>query len=82
MNNRTNFENLGIRVAAYVRVSTEEQKVHGLSVDAQTASLEDWAKKNNFKIAQFYNDAGFSARKPYHKRPAMVRLLEDVQAKR
>lgn len=82
MNDKINSDHLGLRVVAYVRVSTEEQKLHGLSVDAQTAALEDWAKKNDMKIVQFYNDAGFSARKPYHKRPAMVRLLEDVQAKK
>lgn len=70
----------GIRTAAYVRVSTEEQKLHGLSVEAQTSALEGWAKQNHCKIVKFYNDAGFSARKPYSKRPAMVELLKDVQA--
>lgn len=77
---KANQDNFSIRVAAYIRVSTEEQKIHGLSVEAQTTALEDWAKKNDLKIVQFYNDAGFSARKPYHKRPAMVKLLEDVEA--
>ena len=68
------------RVAAYVRVSTDEQRLHGLSIDAQTAALQSWADKNGVKIAAFYNDAGFSARKPYNKRPAMVQLLEDTKA--
>ncbi len=68
------------RIAAYVRVSTDEQRLHGLSIDAQTAALQSWADKNGVKIAAFYNDAGFSARKPYNKRPAMVQLLEDTKA--
>lgn len=80
MGKKANQDNFSIRVAAYIRVSTEEQKFHGLSVEAQTTALEDWANKNDLKIVQFYNDAGFSARKPYHKRPAMVKLLEDVEA--
>ena len=68
------------RVAAYPRVSTEEQKRHGLSIEAQTEALQAWADQNKLTIVSFYNDAGNSARKPYHKRPAMLRLLEDVQA--
>lgn len=68
------------RVAAYVRVSTDEQRLHGLSIEAQTAALQAWAGKNGLKIVKFYNDAGFSARKPYDKRPALLRLLEDVRA--
>ena len=32
-----------MRVALYVRVSTEEQAVHGLSVDDQKESLKKWA---------------------------------------
>lgn len=68
------------RVACYPRVSTEEQKQRGLSIEAQTAALQGWAEKNGLRHVTFYNDAGNSARKPYNKRPAMLRLLEDVQA--
>ena len=79
MNNKTNFDIPRMRVAAYIRVSTEEQKMHGISVEAQKTSIEEWAKQNNCKIVRFYNDAGFSARKSYSKRPAMTELLKDVQ---
>ena len=37
-------------VAAYVRVSHQEQKLHGLSLDAQKMKLQDYAKKNNMTI--------------------------------
>lgn len=67
------------RLACYPRVSTEEQKQRGLSIEDQAAALQAWADRNGIKQAVFYNDAGNSARKPYHKRPAMVRLLEDVR---
>lgn len=70
----------GTRVAAYPRVSTEEQKRHGLSIADQRAALQNWADQHGLKIVDFYDDAGNSARKPYDKRPAMVRLLNDVQA--
>lgn len=68
------------RVAAYPRVSTEEQRRRGLSIDAQIEALQAWADERHLKIVGFYNDAGNSARKSYNKRPAMVRLLEDVKA--
>lgn len=68
------------RAAAYPRVSTEEQRLRGLSIDDQAAALQAWADRSGIKSVTFYNDAGNSARKPYHKRPAMVQLLEDVRA--
>lgn len=68
------------RVFLYVRVSTEEQAVHGLSIEAQTAALEEWAKANGHKVVGIYIDAGISARKPAKKRPELQRLLADVQA--
>lgn len=69
-----------IRAALYVRVSTEEQKIHGLSIESQTAALDEWAKANGVKVVGHYNDAGISARKKYTKRPELLRLLEDVKA--
>ncbi len=68
------------RVFLYVRVSTEEQALHGLSIEAQTAALQSWAKTNGHKVAGIYIDAGVSARKPASKRPELQRLLGDVRA--
>lgn len=70
------------RVFLYVRVSTEEQAIHGLSIADQTDALETWAKENGHFIAGTYVDAGISARKPASKRPALQRLLADAQAGR
>lgn len=68
------------RVFLYIRVSTEEQAVHGLSIEAQTAALQEWAKANRHKVVGVYTDAGISARKPASKRPELQRLLEDIKA--
>jgi len=68
------------RVFLYIRVSTEEQAVHGLSIEAQTAALEKWARVNGHKVVGIYTDAGISARKPAKKRPELQRLLADAQA--
>lgn len=68
------------RVFLYARVSTEEQAVRGLSIEAQTESLRAWARSNGHKIVDTYIDAGISARKPASKRPELQRLLADAQA--
>lgn len=68
------------RVALYIRVSTEEQAVHGLSIEAQTQALDQWAKENKVKIVGHYVDAGISARKPASKRPELQKLLQEVQS--
>lgn len=69
-----------MRVFLYIRVSSEEQVVHGLSIEAQTAALTQWAQDNGCFVAGIYTDAGISGRKPASKRPELQRLLEDVQA--
>lgn len=71
-----------MRVACYVRVSTEEQAIHGLSVEAQQEALTTWAKENGHELVDVYNDAGISARKPASKRPDLQRLLRDVSDRR
>lgn len=68
------------RVFLYIRVSTEEQAIHGLSIEAQTAALKEWAKRSGCKIIDTYVDAGISARKPASKRPELQRLLEDIRS--
>lgn len=69
-----------VKVAAYIRVSTEEQAIHGLSIGAQREALDAWAAENHAKIADYYVDAGISARKPATKRPELQRLLNDVRS--
>lgn len=70
---------LRTRAALYIRVSTEEQALHGLSIEAQTAALDAWAEANHVQVVGHYTDAGISARKPAAKRPELQRLLRDVQ---
>lgn len=67
------------RVAAYIRVSTQEQKLHGISLDAQKAKLIAYAKANGMKIVEWYMDEGVSARKLIKKRPELQRMIEDAE---
>ena len=66
-------------VAAYIRVSTTEQKLHGLSLDAQKMKLKEYAQKHDMKIVGWYMDEGISGRKLIRKRPELQRLIHDAQ---
>lgn len=67
------------RVAIYVRVSTQEQKQNGFSVDAQIDALKNYCKDKHYLIHKVYNDAGISASKSYKHRYALLEMLEDVK---
>lgn len=66
-------------VAGYIRVSTQEQKMHGISLDAQKQKLEEYAEKHNMKIVEWYMDEGISGRKLIKKRPELQRMIHDAQ---
>lgn len=67
------------RVAAYIRVSTQEQKLHGISLDAQRDTLTRYAKDHGLFIVEWYEDEGVSGRKLIKRRPALQRMLNDAQ---
>ena len=69
-------------VAAYVRVSTTEQKLHGLSLDAQKMKLTEYAAKNNMRIVEWYVDEGVSGRKLIRNRPELQRMIQDAEKKK
>jgi len=67
-----------MRVAAYTRVSTEAQAEHGVSLDAQRASITAYCEAHGLDLAAVYTDAGASA--GTLNRPALVDLLVAVDA--
>lgn len=72
-----------LRVALYIRVSTEEQARFGISLAAQEDCLLQYVEEHaGLKVVGIYRDEGNSARKPVSKRPVMLELLEDVKAGR
>lgn len=66
-----------MRTAAYIRVSTQEQKMHGLSLDAQKDKLQEYADKHNLNIVGWYIDAGVSGRKLIKNRPALQQMINE-----
>lgn len=69
-----------IRVACYIRVSTSEQCLHGLSLQSQREALISYAQAHNMQVVDVYADEGITARKALNKRLQFQRLIKDVQA--
>ena len=67
------------RIACYIRVSTQEQKLHGLSLDAQRDALRRYCEEHGLNIIEWYEDEGISGRKLIRHRPALQRMLNDAK---
>ena len=57
------------RVGIYIRVSSQEQALEGVSIDAQTAALKAYAKSQGWEIAGVYTDLPALAAVPMTGRP-------------
>lgn len=68
------------QAAVYVRVSTDEQRDNGYSIDSQIRMIKEYCEKNNYVIVGIYNDAGYSGKDLM--RPAMQKLLQDIKTKK
>ena len=69
-----------MRCGVYVRVSTEDQRDNGYSIDSQLRMIKEYCEKNNYDIVDVYNDAGHSGKDLM--RPEMQRLLKDIKSHR
>lgn len=69
-----------MRCAVYVRVSTEDQRDNGYSIDSQLRMIKEYCEKNDYNIVDVYNDAGHSGKDLM--RPEMQRLLADIKSKK
>ena len=68
-----------LRVALYIRVSGEEQKIKGLSLEAQQERLESYALKKGWIVTGIYIDAAKTARKNMHRRSEFQKMIESVK---
>ena len=66
-----------MNVGIYVRVSTEEQRDFGYSIDAQIREINEYCEKRNLRIIDTYNDAEHSAKDL--NRPEMERMIKDIK---
>lgn len=64
----------------YVRVSTDEQARHGVSLDAQEERLRAYCMAQALEVVEVVREEGYSAFKKLHTRPGGIRLLQLVAA--
>ena len=69
-----------MRCGIYVRVSTDDQRDNGYSIDSQLRMIKEYCEKNDYIIVDVYNDAGYSGKDLM--RPEMQRLLADIKSKK
>ncbi|MBW6442669.1 recombinase family protein [Patescibacteria group bacterium] len=69
------------KAAIYVRVSTEDQAKHGISLAAQEEALKNYCNALGYEIFDIYKDEGKSA-KNIIQRPRMKQMLEDAQLRK
>ena len=64
----------------YLRVSTDDQRDNGYSIDSQLRMIKEYCEKNDYDIVDIYNDAGHSGKDLM--RPEMQILLKDIKSKK
>ncbi|MEW6009589.1 MAG: recombinase family protein [Candidatus Omnitrophota bacterium] len=69
-----------MKVAIYIRVSTEDQAKEGYSLEVQREHLESFAKREGLEIFKVYQDDGISGYTT--ERPALKELLKDAKSKK
>jgi len=69
-----------MNIALYARVSTDEQAIHGLSIDSQLADLREYCQAHGHIIVGEYVDGGISGKKPPNKRPSLSRFFADLES--
>ncbi len=69
-----------VHVAAYIRVSTEDQAESGLGMDAQRSRCKAMCEVKAWPEPTFYVDDGISGTKDVHKRPGLHSMVDDIKA--
>ena len=72
--------NKQIRIAKYVRCSSDEQKKNGYTINDQLDLLEEFSNENELVGAGVYVDEGISATLEISKRKALAQLIKDAKA--
>jgi DNA invertase Pin-like site-specific DNA recombinase len=65
----------------YVRVSTEDQKINGVSLEMQITKIKQYAILNDIDLVGIYGDPGISA-KAIDTRPGAVAVIDMARRKR
>jgi site-specific DNA recombinase len=64
-----------LKAIGYVRVSTQEQSDHGVSLEAQEARIRAYCATRSLDMVDIIQDAGVSGATPIDERPGLVEAL-------
>ena len=67
------------KAAGYVRVSTDEQRNEGQSIENQIARIEAYAESQAWSLVEIYREEGFSGKTT--DRPELKRLIDAVRSR-
>lgn len=68
-----------VRIAKYVRCSSDEQKKNGYTISDQSKYIDIFARENELIVVEEYVDEGISATLEIHKRKALAQLIDDAE---
>ena len=66
-----------LKIGGYARVSHEEQKKFGYSINAQVDEIKKWCEHHNHQLVNLYIDEGYSAGNM--NRPQLQQMLKDLR---
>jgi DNA invertase Pin-like site-specific DNA recombinase len=62
-------------IVAYCRVSTDEQRLHGLGLEAQFAAIQEYATRAGSCVVAHYHEAATGRRDTLKNRPELTKAL-------
>ena len=69
-----------VNAISYIRVSTTEQALEGISLEAQSSSIKAYARFKGMELVEELADPGVSAGKPLQERDGGMKLFELASA--
>src|SRR4051794_8029031 len=69
-----------MKLAGYIRVSTDQQAADGLGLDIQRQAIKAWAKLAGHRLGDVHADEGVSGAKDLAERPGLGDALDAVRA--
>jgi DNA invertase Pin-like site-specific DNA recombinase len=70
-----------MKLAAYLRVSTDRQAEHGLGLDVQRQAIREWSKANGHRVTVWASDEGVSGSNGLESRIGLADALAAVRSR-
>jgi DNA invertase Pin-like site-specific DNA recombinase len=71
-----------MRIAAYLRVSTDRQAEEGLGLDVQRQAIRAWANEHGHRITAWHTDEGASGANGLESRVGLAAAIEELRTRR